>query len=712
MAACRSRASRVWATVSASRAVIFALVFARGVAQESATLPPPCPILGPLGPGDAPPPFSFAAVTPGGSISNVSFPGAPLPLVLFVVDVARDPGGVLLASDAAEVDRFLARAPPRAGSFAFLSTDSPGYADGALRAVWEARLALLAPAQAAAWRPLLSFATPTVAQLAAAGSELATLLAAWPSPRLFVDAPAPDAISAPRVDAFYECFQWPPASRAFAAAGPFEACDPRGTGAVADGSILVVVNATEVGGSCDASAATAWALKAAPNAAGAVVSAPAPEIVGRDCDDTFVDAQFYPLVVSAPDGAALAARAAAGPLTLSLNFTCETATWLAIDARGRLAPVGWRKYTEATALRWAVDELLRVEELRANASLAAATIPIMPPHSVVNNFARNVTFPSARALRSAAGRSAVLDFSLQCAGEGDNDCGPWDRIFSATATCWPSASGPAASPTPVEIARWISPFRRSTGRWQTSANALVGLVGNGSAAPAQDAWTCEIATSSCCEPWQGALDLLLFDDGRDAAGAGGSAAATAPIATIPIVFPNMATHFGPLYNDNRTTLIVAPSEPFSSVTLFALISGHGSDPPPPASQGCEYAPTSHAFAVGPAGQAPALTVNSSQVAYNQYMLAGSIFGCADKVGGSFGVIGNQHGDWRDGRNGWCPGEAVWPLEFDVSAAFVGGSGASFEVAYSALSYYVDGSHPSPDGCGGDIVFGAAFVFFN
>ena len=73
---------------------------------------------------------------------------------------------------------------------------------------------------------------------------------------------------------------------------------------------------------------------------------------------------------------------------------------------------------------------------------------------------------------------------------------------------------------------------------------------------------------------------------------------------------------------------------------------------------------------------------------------------------------------------------VEPVEWDVSSAFNLGSQSSTTdtslrsdslftavdaadvlITYSALSYYVDGSHPSPDGCGGDIVFSAAIVFF-
>ena len=607
-------------------------------AQESATLPPPCALGGGGGsraPGDAPPDFSFAVSGGGANVSSPASAPSALPLALFVVDAARDPGGVLLATDAVEIDRLIAADAPVAGTIAFLAQDEEGYVARVVEPAFASRLALLPPARAAAWRARLAFGVPTVSALGAAGSALAPLLAAWQSPRLWVTAPAPGAVAAPRVDAFYECYQWPPAQRAFPFAGPVAACGAGGAPSVPAGALLLAVNVTADGGACDAAAATAWARAAAPAAAGAILAAPAPAIVGRNCDDTFVDPSFFPMVVASDDGELLASRAAQGAFNVSLNYTCESATWLAVDANGRLAPFGWRKYTEATALRWAVDELLHVADAQRNATAATSVISLMPAGSVVNSFARNVTFDSVRALRRVAGSSALLDFRLQCAGKGDNACGPWDRIFSAFARCWPSAAPPSPlTAAPVEIARWISPFRRSTGRWQSSADVLIALAGNGSSPDDADAaWTCEISSSSCCEPWLGTLDLLVFG------GAGGGAA---PFAAVPLsLFPSIDSHFGPGFNSpNRSALLQAPSAGFSRATLFALITGHGSDPPPPASQGCEYAPTSHAFAISAGGASPAMSFNSSDIAFDQYMLAGSIFGCADKVA-THGVIGNQ-----------------------------------------------------------------------
>ena len=47
--------------------------------------------------------------------------------------------------------------------------------------------------------------------------------------------------------------------------------------------------------------------------------------------------------------------------------------------------------------------------------------------------------------------------------------------------------------------------------------------------------------------------------------------------------------------------------------------------------------------------------------------------------------------------------------WDVTGA--AGGGVLLNISYRALSYYVDRSHASPDGCGGDIVLSAAVLFY-
>ena len=258
-----------------------------------------------------------------------------------------------------------------------------------------------------------------------------------------------------------------------------------------------------------------------------------------------------------------------------------------MDAAGRLSPVGWRKYTEASALRWAVDHLAVLGDTAARSASASSTVVLVPPNSTVKGFALNVTFPSVRELRHAAAASgaSLLDFTLQCPGEGDDSCQVWDRIIFGSAQCWSAAGQPPSPlPAPIEFARWITPFRRSTGRWLTPADVLLGLVGNATAVSTtgDDAWTCLISVGSEGEPWLGGLSLVL--NTTDAHGSEDGSAAdertspseilterssrsalrhvrspgVAPLATLPIHLGSLSTNFTQGYNGpNRSAVVVA-----------------------------------------------------------------------------------------------------------------------------------------------------------
>jgi hypothetical protein len=225
-------------------------------AQEALSLPPPCP-LSKFSPGDVAPPFSVLLTS--GLQLNVP-DGVSLPLVVFSVDSSEDPGGVILATDPIEIDRMLSEDAPPSGTVLFVSQSTPG-GGAALQNVFDARLALLPADKAAAWRGCLAFADLTLDDMRSSGSALAELLDSWLSPRLWVTAPPPEPVRAPRVDGFYECFMWPPAQASFPLVGPFQACSPDGLNgtAVPAGALLLVQNASAEGGSCDAGAATAWA---------------------------------------------------------------------------------------------------------------------------------------------------------------------------------------------------------------------------------------------------------------------------------------------------------------------------------------------------------------------------------------------------------------------------------------------------------------------
>ena len=90
------------------------------------------------------------------------------------------------------------------------------------------------------------------------------------------------------------------------------------------------------------------------------------------------------------------------------------------------------------------------------------------------------------------------------------------------------------------------------------------------------------------------------------------------------------------------------------------------------------------------------------------MEAGSELGCADKAGR--GAVPNEHGTWYYGRNGWCDGQDVSPLVWDVTASAPAGQAATLR--YYARSYPVGKpDQPTEDGCHGTITMSSYLLFW-
>lgn len=106
------------------------------------------------------------------------------------------------------------------------------------------------------------------------------------------------------------------------------------------------------------------------------------------------------------------------------------------------------------------------------------------------------------------------------------------------------------------------------------------------------------------------------------------------------------------------------------------------------------------------------------------MNAGSEFGCTAFVGQ--GSVPNEHGTWYYGRDGWCDGQDVKPLVWDITSALAldhddpqqtptsgrKGRAQEFNLTYFALAYDVGGKHPSEDGCDGGILMTANVAFYD
>ena len=248
----------------------------------------------------------------------------------------------------------------------------------------------------------------------------------------------------------------------------------------------------------------------------------------------------------------------------------------------------------------------------------------------------------------------------------------------------------------IELARYVTPFRRDVGRWRSDRTALMPLLFAGGG----DGGTCNVSAKvTSGTGWALTVDLRFED--YDAA------PADAPATLLELVFPGDSTDddyerdFDSLasYNANKTVTFDAP-EAATRVELVATISGHGD---------CEFEPTSHHYDI------------NGETYSVEFFHAGTMWGCVEEVRN--GVEPNEHGTWNYGRDGWCDGSPVDAHVFDVTAAV--DLGASNELTYRAQSYgdddarwtsALDHVYLDPvtltDGCGGYMLMTAYLAFYD
>ena len=448
-------------------------------------------------------------------------------------------------------------------------------------------------------------------------------------------------------------------------------------------------------------------------------------------------------MVDADAGAALAAAlpgggGGGGNVTIALATRAAPGALVAIDAAGDLQEVGWEKYATARMLSWAAQFLAFRARLARRLAAPALVAPLFAraDTSVALSVAR-APLPDWALVRAQFAR-VELDVKLACEGATDADCPTWDHCAAPAAArrgaraLGDGALRPAARARARARARaQVSRSRPSAGTRRRRARAAGGsrsaarrtssgggsrrsggargrwLTDVTSLAPALAAGACSFELQAAAGGW--VVDASLRYSTRAAAadadddgggGGGGVGEWGVPFELLPLVWPNAQTRFdSPAYNANRTLEFTVPPGT-ARVALRALASGHG---------GCEFAPTSHHYDVAAAGGAPAGAFNSTDVARDRFMLAGSALGCAAQV--ARGAEPNEHGTWYYGRDGWCDGMDVKPLVWDVSAALSLDPSVVNTITYHALAYDVGGANPTEHGCGGGILLSNSLAFY-
>jgi hypothetical protein len=643
----------------------------------------------------------------GGGVST-----STRPLVVFALN-ASAPFASFMANDNSSVDAFLASlatnvsdgsAGGRAVDYAFLAHVDAGET-AKLATKLDARMAAQAIPEStrAAMRERWLFANETVAM---GDAKIAGMLHALPSATLTATLLRPGtSVTSVRLDCKYAQCSWPDpnvSSVPLFDGGDACATTPLPKNTAGKKAYVLLSSSSASMTTCAPSKAVRRAIKAgwfnvlvaaAPDAEYLV---PIGAAKGDTADDissasaSMVGASFGATLVAAISSSSTAS------VNIALGWDHRPGSFAAIDGNGALIEVGWEKYDSLMMIKWAGDWLGWRAALATRLASPSYVIPVADKAPLDGKVAHLISMPPAALLRSF--RMLELDFALQCGGAVDDDCSVWDHTITLTAVCADPSDNQEVKVRRLgepggdanELGRWVTAFKRRSGRWLTDATTRIPLLLGGS----QCAFTLKVGG----ENWLGTLNLRFTHHESEAKKKDTKEKKPAPFAWFPLQFPNNTTKFdSPKYNVNRT-LTFTPPAGVKSVYITALITGHGE---------CEFRASSHHFAIDGVDVA-----NSSDIAFDQYMAAGSPLGCA--AWSSRGAVPNEHGTWYFGRNGWCDGLDVQPLVWDVSAAVLGangggGGGVQHTVTYHALGF-TDGGEPTESGCGGYILLSSAIAY--
>jgi len=517
---------------------------------------------------------------------------------------------------------------------------------------------------------------------------LELVLSSWSVPLLQLS--TSEVPSTPRLDCMYGKCAWPNEVDTAVLIDGGAGCDDSTfplRDSIPDGSYLLL----RPDGACTPSAAALAASRYSTFIAGVVVAAAdgeALELINSDAD---VDGMnIVATMIPHETGEAIHSEIVAsdqGSTTLVLNWAPINGAFLSIGADNRLMEVGWEKIPIMKHLSYAASFLeFKMKDEEYLAKFVGLNIPVFQNDVMQEKAIVKVKLPYDRNEIEKLGFNKLeLDFALGCDGTLDSDCSVWDHVISLTLLgCSDSMLGNEPGGDPSELGRWITTFRRRVGRWRTDATSLFPMIW-GQENNEGGERTCSFQIQTESEPWRSTLNLLLSrDDEKDGA---------FPTRVEEVVYPNTQVNFDSrLYNENRTYTFSVDSDTTKRVTLRALITGHGN---------CEFLPTSHWWSLNGGDK----SYDSSDVQYDNYMEAGMDFGCADRS--HEGAVPNEHGTWYYGRNGWCDGMQVEPLEFDITKDIMEGENV---LEYGAFSYDVGGGGKSVEGCGGYMLMSTKLIF--
>ena len=638
-----------------------------------------------------------------------------LPLLIFNLD-STDPFTTFLGSSPSSIDAFLHMGSHSINRTRFLFTAWQNFKDVlTLHTLFTQRLQLLPTALANKWKQKLHFTNGTSSETL--GLELVTTLQQWSSPRNIIS-----PLNITRLDCKYTFCPWPEQDATFTLvasqqqqqqqqqeqqeqhAPAVNACADHGNMSHSNSYMFLQLPAAASTPSCTPTMAAAAAIKS--GAKGVILAVDAADDgiippVGNDGGSAGSQGLNVPIaLVSSTSGDQLAHELQVmGTSALSLSFATHAGVgqFLAIDHQGKLAEVGWEKYSTMQMLGWQAQALEFQMARTSRTNEPAFVVPVF--NAALTGSTASVTLPP-KSLLSQFG-AVELDFSLNCPiGNRDEECSVWDRIVSVTAACTmeemevtkvkekedaPTLSSAVAS---FEVGRWINAFQRQ-GHWLTRTVTLPRSLGGR---------TCNFTFNvGLNNPWRATLNIRytdyrsLYMDSSAVRTTNSVATTNAlPFLLLPIQYVNPSESFtSSSYNMNKSFSFQIPPST-TRVEIASLITGHA---------GCEFIATSHHFIVNH-NKIKEYNTTSNPTYYQRFMEAGTDFGCANKIGN--GATPNEHGTWYFGRNGWCNGQDVKPLQWDITDS-IDLNERNQTIDYFALAYPLGPtSNGTESGCNGNI----------
>lgn len=357
-------------------------------------------------------------------------------------------------------------------------------------------------------------------------------------------------------------------------------------------------------------------------------------------------------------------------VNVSFQTTPSPNFFISVDQQGALAEMGWFLYPSFSFINWQAQWFEFYSDLQTKLQSPAKVVPVFDKVQMQGEKGAVATVDLPLDLWDFD--TLELDASLSCPGRRDSSCAQWDHTVQLFVCC--DQRSPYCN---TELGRWITAFRRGTGRWLTDVSPLIPLL---------DANKCTFTmkTVPWAMPWIVSLNLRFSAHNQT----GGGVEKLRPFRVTSLYSGGT---FDRDYNKRHQPMKFPIPSSTKKVELYAVITGHGSD-----ENGCgEFCVTSHHFLIN-------AVYNNSRI----FDSAGTALGCTLRV--KEGAVPNEHGTWLYGRGGWCDGLQVNPWRTDLTTQVNMSGSESNTVVYFGL---FDGRDPNPAQQPGYITMSSFLIFY-